>query len=628
MTNLSTYQPTLVSSEKLISDIVHHMKYSNYVPDELRRETFEESIFRNKNMHIGRYSDLEVLINEAYQSVYDKSVLPSMRSMQFAGKAILRNHARMFNCAFLPIDNLTAFRELLFLLLSGAGVGFSVQRHHVAQLPAIQAPKGDMRYLIGDSIEGWADAVSALIKAYFQGKPRPRFDYSDIRPKGSLLKTSGGRAPGHHKFEQVLNKVETILLSKRPGTQLHPIECHDILCHLADAVISGGIRRSALISLFSYDDEDMLNCKTGEWWKENVQRARSNNSAVAHRDYFDESDFWNLWERISTSPSGDPGIVWTSNLECGFNPCVEAALNPNTFCNLVEINAANINTQFELNHRSRMAARIATIQSSYTDFHYLRQVWKNNTERDSLIGVSMTGIVGGNVLNLDMREAALIVREENARMAKLLGIRKAARTTMVKPAGTTSLLLGGVSNGIHAYHNDYYFKRITVSNEEPIYKYLKENLPEILEPSKEKGKEDSESFIVMPMKAPEGAITRDEGSISQLERIRKVYREWIIPGHRRGVNTNNISATISVKSHEWDEVGTWLLHNKMDYQAVSVLPYFGGDHPQLPLEDIDKQQYDVQLSKLKDLDLSKIVEAVDSTDLQGEGACVGGACAL
>jgi ribonucleotide reductase class II len=894
-------------SSQLISNLIHYSKYARYLPEQSRRETYDETVLRNYLMHSNKYPKLSGIIEESFAPVFRKEILPSMRAFQFAGKAIERNNARLFNCSYLPINHPSSFREILFLLLSGSGVGYSVQTHHIEQLPSICRPDGKMRYNISDNIEGWADAASALIKAFLYGKPEPEYDYSDIRPKGTLLKTSGGRAPGHEELKKSLEKVREILASKPVGSRLAAIECHDIICHLADAVISGGIRRSALISLFSHDDYHMLNAKSGNWFMENPQRARANNSAVAYRHVFTEQDFYKLWEQIATNQSGDPGFVWAYDRDTGYNPCVtkdtwvmtskgpkqveelidtpftaivdgkpfktsekgfwktgdkevykvtlengmtlkltdnhqlykkdegwfelkdlnvgdsirlsehsefdswkgdrgntlgggyvlgcmkskpsfydeklrsvhesdqgveesieksssqfylgflsavmdacgvfdeskfriersgeidldviqrmfvrlgvlveikdecisiesshlhrfiskldkqkplntaimaakarsflelrsgredeetdfsspiasitkigvqevydvtvpgphafcangiyahncvEANLDPNTFCNLVEINAATIFTQEQFNYRARMASRIATLQASWTDFHYLRPIWKEATERDALIGVSMTGIVEGNVMNLDIREAALIVREENEKMAKLLGINKAARTTMIKPAGSTSLLLGGVSNGVHAAHNDYYIKRFTVNHEEPIYKYIKEHMPNVLEASMEKGKENLESFVMVPLKAADGAPLRDEGPMEQLERVRKIYRDWIVPGHRRGSNTNNVSTTVNVKDNEWDEVGKWLFDNKMDYQAVAVFPYYNSDHPQLPLQDITKEEYERRLEMFEDVYFSKIKEDEDNTDLQGELACAGGACAI
>ncbi len=614
----------------ILSDITVHMKYAKYLPNKKRRETWKELTTRNMRMHTKKYPDLKDEIEDVYKKyVLTKKVLPSMRSMQFAGKPIEVAPNRVFNCAFLPIDDWRAFSETMFLLLGGTGVGFSVQRHHIDKLPEINKPKGTRtrRFLIGDSIEGWADAVKSLMRSYFIGGSRIRFDYSDIRPKGSLLVTSGGKAPGPQPLKECLLKIEGILREKEDGDKLEPIEVHDVVCYIADAVLAGGIRRAALISLFSADDDEMLAAKSGRWWEKNSQRGRANNSVVLLRHRVDKQFFLNIWERVQASNAGEPGFYLSNDKDWGTNPCCEIGLRPFQFCNLTEVNVSNIEGQNDLENRVRAAAFIGTLQAGYTDFHYLRPVWQRTTEKDSLIGVSMTGIASGRVLedDIDLSAAANVVKEENARIALAIGINRAARTTCVKPAGTTSLTLG-TSSGIHAWHNDYYIRRIRVSKNEAIYSYLAENHPELVED--EYFRPHDTAVISVPQRAPEGAIYRTESAFQLLRRIKKITSEWVKTGHRTGQNGHNVSATISLHENEWIDAGEWMWNNRKHYNGLSVLPYDVGSYQQAPFEDCSKETYEALLANLNKVDLTKILEEEDNTDLNGEVACAGGTCEI
>ena len=603
------------------------MKYAKYLPNKERRETWKELVRRNRAMHVKQYPELKDEIFENYKYVFDKKVLPSMRSMQFAGKPIELSPNRVYNCAYLPIDHEASFSEAMFLLLGGTGVGYSVQKHHVNQLPKIHKPdlEDERRFVIGDSIEGWADAIKVLVKSYFHGGERIRFDYSDIRPKGARLITSGGKAPGPSGLRECLVKLENILIEKKDGTKLTTLEVHDMVCHIADAVLAGGIRRAALISLFSISDEEMVACKSGNWWEHNPQRGRANNSAVLLRHKITERSFKDLWKRIEESGSGEPGFYLSNDKDWGTNPCCEIALRPYQFCNLCEVNVSDIVDQSDYEARVRAAAFIGTLQAGYTDFHYLRPIWKKTTEKDALIGVSMTGIGSAAVLQMDMKAAANIVKKENARVAKAIGIRQAARCTTVKPAGTTSLTLG-TSSGIHAWHNDYYIRRIRVGKNEAIYNYLAINHPELVED--ENFRPHDTAVISVPQKAPEGSILRTESPLQTLERVKKVAAEWVLPGHRRGENTHNVSCTVSIRDHEWDSVGRWMWENRSSYNGLSVLPYNGGTYIQAPFEDISKEKYEELFETLEDIDLSNVIELTDETDLSGEAACAGGACEI
>jgi len=614
-------------SNEILSEITVHMKYARYLEDKQRRETWDELVTRNMNMHLKKFPSMELQIRKAYKQVFDKKVLPSMRSMQFGGKPIEVAPNRIFNCAFMPADDWRCFGEAMFLLLGGTGVGYSVQKHHVEKLPEITKPNLNRtrRFLVNDSIEGWADAVKALVRSYFQGGSHLRFDFTDIRPKGAALITSGGKAPGPQPLRECLVKLEGMLSQKENGDKLTPIEVHDMICHIADAVLAGGIRRAALISLFSADDEDMIAAKTGSWWESNPQRGRANNSVVLLRHKIDKEYFMGLWDRVKASGAGEPGFYFSNDKDWGTNPCCEIGLRPYQFCNLTEVNVSNVENQEDLNERVRAAAFIGTLQASYTDFHYLRDVWRRTTERDALIGVSMTGIASGAVLELDMKEAANCVKEENARVAELLGINPAARTTCVKPAGTTSLTLG-TSSGIHAWHNDYYIRRIRVGKNEPIYGYLSQNHPELIED--EYFSPHTTAVISIPQKAPEGSILRTESALQLLKRVKLVTDEWVKPGFRKGQNTHNISATVSIKDAEWVDVGEWMWDNRNSYNGLSVLPFSDHTYKQAPFEDCSKETYEALMGSLTNIDLTKVKEEEDNTDLKGEVACAGGACEI
>ena len=615
-------------NNKILSDITVHMKYARYNSELKRRETWEELVTRNMEMHIKTYPKLMNEIITAYSYVRDKKVLPSMRSMQFGGKPIEIAPNRIYNCAYMPIDHVDSFSECMFLLLGGTGVGYSVQKHHVAQLPPINKPypKRTKRYLISDSIEGWADSVKLLMKSYLNGRSsKIIFDFSDIRPKGARLVTSGGKAPGPQPLKECLLKIEGLLSSKDDGDNLSALEVHDIICYVADAVLAGGIRRAALISLFSAHDDEMLGCKVGNWWEKHPERGRANNSAVLMRHKITREFFNDVWKRIELSGSGEPGIYFNNDKDWGTNPCCEIALRPYQFCNLCEVNVSDVESQEELNKRVKGASFIGTLQAGYTNFHYLREIWQETTEKDALIGVSMTGIASRKVLDLDMAEAASFVKRENTRIAKKIGINKAARTTCVKPAGTTSLTLG-TSSGIHAWHNDFYIRRLRVGKNESIYNYLLTNHPELLED--DYFRPHDTAIISIPQKAPKNSIFRCEDAFHLLERVKKVATEWVKPGHRTGSNTHNVSATISVKDNEWDNVGQWMWDNRDSYNGLAVLPHDGGTYTQAPFEDITKDEFEKLEKHLVSIDLTKVIELDDNTDLKGELACAGGSCEI
>lgn len=981
-------------SSKILSDIIAYSKYAKYIPELKRRESWEETVNRNMLMNMDKYPLLVDEISKAYQLIYSKKILPSMRSIQFGGSAISVNPARIFNCSAVAVDDYFVFAEIMFLLLSGCGVGISVQKHHIDKLPTIKKPtERKRRCLIQDSLEGWADAIKVLTKAYFFGLSDPDFDYSMIRAKGTLIKTGGGKAPGPQPLKDCIHNLRKILDSKGVGSKLTPLECHDMVCHIADAVLSGGVRRSACLSLFSLDDVEMLTCKSGNWHELNPQRARANNSALILRHRIKKKQFDELWERIKANKTGEPAFMFSNNSEYLCNPCGEISLRSCQFCNLCTINVSNLESKNDFFERIKAASLIATLQAGYTDFHYLRDEWRKNTEKDCLIGVSMSGIASGNVLEYDLKEAAELVISENRRVASLIGINPACRTTCIKPEGcqtketllitnngilelseignvdgiqwqehnisvctdlgqefsgrffvnglaetkkitlnsgitlestynhkfriflngeyqwkeakdikvgdiipykvggynggniqklkcieivrsshdyrsinikqpeyidedlawflglywgdgsthkkgiriscdvrnqddcvraaeiifkkfglnykkydylnknkndyrcqyywnssnllkfmkendlikpkskdlyipkfirmspiniiqqfiegyaaadgcdsgayrsfctvskkmatqlvvvlraigndckmrtmpstttsygkldrywiqirkgkksqwskqlrqrqeiwavlddlglkdfnydtvisiqnsqnftfdvevpkshsylsnsyvshNTSSLLMGTSSGIHAWHNDYYIRRIRVLKTESIYKYLLKVIPENIED--DYFKPHLQAIISLPIKAPKGAILRSESTLNLLERIKKFNEEWIKNGHIDGDNTNNVSATISIKNNEWDFVGDWMWKNKESYNGLTVFPADDSQYVQMPHEDCSKYVYDKMLEKLIDIDLTKITEEEDNTKLEQENACVGGKCSV
>ena len=369
----------------------------------------------------------------------------------------------------------------------------------------------------------------------------------------------------------------------------------------------------------------MLAAKIGNWWETNPQRGRANNSVVLMRHLITKEFFMKIWERVKESGSGEPGFYFSNDKDWGTNPCCEIGLRPYQFCNLTEVNVSDLDSQEEYENRVKAASFIGTLQAGYTDFHYLRDVWRRTTEKDALIGVSMTGISSGKVLELNMKAAALVVKKENKRVAAKIGIKAASRTTCVKPAGTTSLTLG-TSSGIHAWHNDYYIRRMRVGKNESIYTHLQIYHPELLED--EYFRPHDTAVISVPQKAPIGAITRNESALQLLKRVKTVTDGWIRPGHKTGQNTHNVSATVSIRPDEWTDVGEWMWDNRDCYNGLSVLPADGGTYKQPPFEDCYPEKYQVLMETLKDVDLTKVVELDDDTNLSGELACSGGACEI
>jgi len=635
-----------------LSNITIFSKYAKYLPELKRRETWDEIVDRYESMMIKKYPKLEIAIKQSSQFIREKKVLPSMRALQFAGVAAEVNNSRIYNCCFLPIDSLHSFSETMFLLLGGTGVGYSVQKHHVDQLPTIKRKEThkNRNWLIEDSIMGWADAIKVLMKFYFEGGAKPKFDFRAIRHKGARLVTAGGKAPGPEPLKICLMHVDAIMERKENGSKLTPLECHDILCHIANSVLAGGIRRSAMIALFSYDDEEMITSKYGDWWELNEQRGRANNSAVLERGVVTQQEFNSLWERIEASGSGEPGIYWTNNKDWGTNPCCEIALRPFQFCNLCEVNVSDIEDQEDLNNRVAVAAFFGTLQAGFFNFHYLRDVWQKTTEKDALLGIGMTGIASGEILKYNLEYAANTAMTVNRDISALIGTNEAARITCIKPSGTTSLVLG-TSSGIHAWHAPYYLRTMRFNKNEDIAMYLEINHPELCEDDVLRPKDTL--CVRIPVKAPEGSIFRTETAIDTLERVKKFSTEWIKPGHIKGDNTHNVSATISIDKNriytsidmsdgkgnqitlseqgwldEWKAVGLWMWENRDVYNGLSVLNYDGGSYVQAPFEDITEDQYNALIGTLKSINLIKVMELDDNVEFSQIASCAGGACEI
>jgi ribonucleoside-diphosphate reductase alpha chain len=616
-----------------LSNLTVYMKYAKILPKG-RRETWNEIVMRNKQMHLKKYSYIfnnnKMLMQEldkTYNMVLEKKILPSMRSLQFAGYPIEQNNIRMYNCCYLPINSIFAFREVLYLLLCGVGVGYSVQYHHINHLPKVNTPLATYHHTIEDSIEGWSNAVFLLFEAYLGGSKRPIFNYGSIRQKGSLIRSLNMAAPGPNGLKKSLEMVEKLLAS-RDGFKLSSVDIMDVTNIISECVNEGGIKRSAMICLFSAEDIDMAIAKTGEWWSTHPWRCRSNNSAVIYRgDKYEHQKFDRIWSILRSSGSGEPGFYFSNDTdrEWGTNPCVETALRPYQFCNLSEINVSDVTSQNDLNDRARAASFIGTLQAGYTDFKYIRPSWRENTKKDSLLGIGMTGIAMGAINHLSLEEAADHTISSNLQLSKILNIPSAARLTCVKPSGTTSLVLG-TSSGIHAIHSQYYIRHIRINKSEALYKYLERNHATLVED--EYGREQSSAVIKVPQNMDyEGAKYRTESYESFLSRMRTYNEKWVHRGHFSGPNKHNVSATISVRENEWEEVKDWLWEHRSFYTGVCCLPYDGGIYKQAPFQECTQLEYERLAYSFAKIDISKVEEEPMIRPLTVlDSACAGGMC--
>jgi ribonucleoside-diphosphate reductase alpha chain len=613
---------------QIMSDLVVWDKYARYVDDKQRRETYEEIVTRSKEMHIAKFPALTKEIEDAFSFVYKKEVLPSMRSFQFAGKAVELNNARLYNCSFMPINHTDCFKELMFLLLTGCGVGYSVEYKNIKQLPTFKPLTSQAdTFTVPDTIEGWADSIDYIFSCFVQGLI-PSFDYSLIRAKGTRLVVGGGKAPGSaplkHCHLTLFNYYNRVVTQEKSLTSL---AVHDFCCIISSCVVAGGIRRSAMIALFDLDDTAMINCKSGaDWFVQHSYRGMANNSAVVDRYTTTEEQFKSLFSIIEDNNSGEPGIYFTNNSagDYGANPCVEISLRNNTFCNLVEVPvSADIK---ETQKRVKAATFIATLQASYTNFVYLRPIWKTNTEEDALIGVGLTNLSSSNFSELEYNSLSKIIKTTNKETAALININTAARTTCVKPSGTASLVLGTAS-GIHAWYANYYIRRIRVELTNPLFTYFKETMPELTEID---SFNTDNGIIMIPMEAPEGVVIgKNETAISFLERVKACSIGYIQPGTRYGLNHNNVSATVSIKKEEYLDVADWLWKNKAYYNGISTLPFNDFVYTQAPFEEITKETFDMLTSKInQSFDITKVIEIEDNTTLKDNLACTGLNCEL
>jgi len=592
-------------------------KYARWLEDKNRRETWKEAVDRVRNMMHTKYADVGITddINWAYDMMYKKKVLGSQRGLQFGGEPILKRHAKIYNCTSSYCDRLRFFQECFWLLLCGSGTGFSVQKHHVAKLPNLEHnPPEDQGtvFLIEDSIEGWADALGALLSSYFS-KPVEEFkqyknchilfDYSNIRPQGSNLSSGVGKAPGFEPLAKGLEKIRTLLdrCIANEQKKLRPIDAYDIIMHSSDAVLSGGVRRSASLALFSADDEEMAKAKTGNWYLENPQRARSNNSALLLKDETTFEEFQTLMS--SVKEFGEPGFIWSDSTEMTFNPCVEVGMWPVDEesgksgwqgCNLSTINCSSIEDEEDFYERCKAAAIIGTLQAGFTKLDYLGETSCKIFQRESLLGVSLTGIMEKYDLVLSekvLKNGAKIAVEVNKLIAKAIGINQAARVTCLKPEGTSSSMLG-TSSGIHPHHAKRYIRHVQANVLEAPYQHFKKFNPQACEKSCWSAN-NTDEVVKFPIEVPDGAKLKNQlPAVDMLSIVKDTQKNWVHSGKNKSLCTqdylsHNVSNTVTVKPDEWDEVTKYIYDNRKYFAGISLIPQSGDkDYPQAPFTTV------------------------------------------
>ena len=629
----------------LYQQIIHQSRYARFLPEKNRRETWEETVERLIN-YIGRSLDLDTYnkLQEIKQAILNLEIMPSMRLLMTAGEAVERDNIAAYNCSYLAINNKRAFSEALYILMNGTGVGFSCERQEISKLPTIPEEIKDTEdtIIIGDSKLGWAKAFKKLISNLYDGES-PRFDYSHVRPAGARLKTFGGRASGPEPLKRLFDfTINTFRVAT--GRKLNSLEVHDILCMIGEIVVVGGVRRSALISLSNLSDRRMREAKSGAWYNEAPWRGLANNS-VAYTEKPDVETFMEEWLSLIKSKSGERGIfnreasqrqaakfgLRDKNRTYGTNPCSEIILRDKQFCNLTEVIVRPTDSFEQLKRKVELATILGTIQSTLTNFQFLSEEWKRNTEEERLLGVSLTGIMDHPILNGSnielqdsfgpvlehwLQELRNYARSVNEEWAEKLGIPASTSITCVKPSGTVSQLVDSAS-GIHARHNPFYIRRIRMDKKDPIYTFLKEKGVPVED---EAFRPDSTAVFSFPMKAPEGAICRkDKTAIEQLELWLIYQRHWC---------EHKPSVTISVKDDEWLEVGAWVYKHFDEMSGVSFLPFNDHTYIQAPYEDITEEQYN-QL-KLSDymVDWKDFIEEEDNTEGAQQLACVSGVCEI
>jgi ribonucleoside-diphosphate reductase alpha chain len=592
-------------------------KYARWLGDKNRRETWKEAVERVKNMMHMKYDEYGVSaeIDWAYDLMYKKKVLGSQRALQFGGEPILKRHAKIYNCTSSYCDRLRFFQECFWLLLCGSGTGFSVQKHHVAKLPTLEhLVPNDMgtKYVIDDSIEGWADALGVLLSSYFS-KPVEEFkqyknchiifDYSKIRQKGSELSSGVGKAPGFEPLQNGLEKIRALLERCITNGQkkLRPIDAYDIVMFSSDAVLSGGVRRSASLALFSADDEEMAKAKTGNWYMDNPQRARSNNSALLLKDDTTLEQFQTLME--SVKEFGEPGFIWSDSTEMTFNPCVEVGMWPVDEesgksgwqgCNLSTINCSSVTDETDFYERCKAAAIIGTLQAGFTKLDYLGKISCNIFEREALLGVSLTGIMEKHDIVLTekvLKSGAKIAVETNKELAKKTGINQAARVTCLKPEGTSSSMLG-TSSGIHPHHAKRYIRHVQANILEAPYQHFKKVNPQACERSSWSAN-NTDEVIKFPVEVPDGAKLKNQlPAVEMLSIVKETQKNWVYSGKNRSLCTqeylsHNVSNTVTVKPDEWGDVTKYIYNNRKYCAGISLIPHSGDkDYPQAPFTTV------------------------------------------
>jgi len=614
-------------------------RYARWVPAEGRRETWEETVDRYMGEIVSDHIDDPELFDEIREAILTRSVMPSMRSMMTAGKAAQRDNTCMYNCSYLPVDDLKSFDEAMFILLCGTGVGFSVERQSIAKLPEIPDNMYDSDTVVAvqDSKEGWAKALRQVIALLFAGEI-PRWDVSKVRPAGSKLKTFGGRASGPAPLESLFRFViDTVVKAK--GRKLSSIECHDIMCKIGEVVVVGGVRRSAMISLSNLSDDRMRHAKAGNFWESNAQRSLANNS-VAYTEKPDMQSFMREWQSLMESGTGERGIFNRQaskaqaakngrrdpDFEFGTNPCSEIILRPYQFCNLTEIVVREEDTTISLERKAQLATILGTIQSSYTHFPYLRKVWQRNTEEERLLGVSLTGIMDNPLmtsankgLEKTLEHLRGIAVATNEKWATELDIPVSAAITCVKPSGTVSQLVNSAS-GIHPRHSQYYIRTVRADNNDPLTLFMHDegvpNEPDLMKPQ-------STTVFSFPMKAPKGCVTRDDmTAIDQLETWLTYQRHWC---------EHKPSITVSVREDEWMEVGAFVYKHFDEMSGVSFLPHSDHTYQQAPYQEITEEFYKEEMLHMpKSIDWSRLseYEVEDNTSGSQSLACSSDSCEL
>lgn len=589
-------------------EFIYKSRYARWLEDEGRRENWDETVqrlVRYYNEHLVAEYEAGMPVEQLadiHQAIYNLEVMPSMRALMTAGSALDRCHVPAYNCAYLPVDSPRSFDEAMYILLCGTGVGYSVETKYIEQLPRIseQFEDTDTVITVADSKEGWAKAFREIISLLIAGQV-PKWDVSGVRPAGARLKTFGGRASGPEPLVELF-EFAIRLFRGAAGRRLTSVECHDLLCKVADIVVVGGVRRSAMISLFDCTDGRMSKSKFGAWWNDNPQRALANNSAVYENRRPDMGFFMEKWQELYDSKSGEPGFfsryacqrIAARNgrrdpgFEFGTNPCSEIILRPFQFCNLTEVVVRQEDTIESLSRKVRIATILGTIQSTFTDFKYLRKKWRDQCEEERLLGVSFTGICDNIELLADagvLEQLRNVAVETNKEWAEKLGINVSAAITCVKPSGTVSQLVNSAS-GLHARHSDYYLRTVRADNKDPITQFLKDQ-GVYSEPCVMKG--DTTTVFYFPIKSPEGSVTREKQSaIQALELWKTLQDSWC---------EHKPSATINVKEDEWLEVAAWVYKNFDTLSGVAFLPHDGGTYKQAPYTEVTKEEYELWIQK-------------------------------